>query len=310
MRKQQLEGLLARGACVRKNLILAMGLVTFLATLSFASPALAKKSAFRVFSQCPLANPLVDENGCLTAISGGESEFTAGKVSVPLTKPITLNLGFHEKEVEPEYLEIWGSEFDSKTMTKVAQEIPGGLTAEVDPALLSPSELARYEKFVSEGKTRVTATVELAGSTAPTGLKLNIGAFLSEEGTALVVPTQVKLSNPFLGPTCYVGSNNNPIIVNTLTGTTSPPEGIEPIKGHPGTLSTTEEGEILVVSGARLVDNTFAVPGVTACGKEGGADAAIDAGAGLPSPAGHNSVVLEGNMWLAAAESVKEHLHR
>lgn len=285
-----------------------VALVASLAALSVAPSALAASNPFKVFRYCPLANPLVDENGCQTATSGGESEFTAGNVKVPLTKPITLNLGFHEKEIEPEFLEIWGAEYGYETMTKKAQEIPGGLTSEVDTALLSPSELARYEKIVSEGKTRVTATVELAGATTPAGIKINLGALLSEEGTAIVIPTQVKLSNPFLGPTCYVGSNTNPIVVHTTTGTTSPPEGIEPIKGRLGELTVIGEGRMLKVTGARLVDNTFAVPGVTGCGVKNGANAAIDAGAGLPSPAGHNTVILEGTLYQAGAEAVKENL--
>lgn len=276
----------------------------------WAIPASASNKEFQVFAQCPLANPLVDENGCQTAISGGESEFSAGNVVVPLKKAITLNLGFHEKEIEPEYLEEWGSEYGYQTMTKVAQEIPGGLTSEVDTALLPPEELARYEKIVGEGRTKVTATVQLAGSTTPSGIKINLGALLSESGTAMILPTQVKLSNPFLGATCYVGSNTNPIIVNTTTGTTSPPEGIEPMTGRLGKLEFNKEGNIIKIAGARLVDNTFPVPGVTGCGKNGGADAAINAAAGLPSPPGHNRVILEGRLYQAGSSTIKEHLNR
>ena len=224
-------------------------------------------------------------------------------------KPIDLNLGFHEKEVEPEVEEIFGAEYDNLTMTKAAQEIPGGLTAEVEPALLSPTELARYERIVGEGKTKVTATVELAGPAH--SIYLDESAFLLEENVeALGLPTQVKLSNPFLGSACYVGSNTNPIVIHTTAGTTSPPEGIEPIKGRVGEIKVNKEGNIITFIGARLVDNTFPVPGVSNCGKNGGADAAIDAKSGLPAPAGHNTVILEGELSQAGAGRVEEHIKR
>ena len=282
--------------------VFAMGVAT-------AVPAFASKNEFKKFELCPLANVLVKENGCIFAKSGGESEFTAGNVRVPLLKSIHLNMGFHEKEVEPEVEEIFGSEYGGKTMTKVAQEVPGGLEANIDPSLLSPTELARYEKIVGEGRTKVTATVELAGS--PHEIFLNESAFLSGENVeALGLPTQIKLSNKFLGPACYVGTNTEPIVIHTTSGETSPPEGIEPIKGSVGTITVTGEGRIINFIGARLVDNTFPVPGVSNCGKEGGANAAIDAKVGLPSPAGHNTVVLEGELSQAGANAVEENLKR
>ncbi|HME02234.1 MAG TPA: hypothetical protein VKG38_04290 [Solirubrobacteraceae bacterium] len=274
-----------------------------------AASALAKPNEYQKFEECPLANPKVQENGCIFARSSSGSEFTAGNIKVPLLKPIDLNMGFHEKEVEPEVEEIIGAEYGNLTMTKVAQEVPGGLEAAVEPALLSPAELERYHKIVESGKTKVTATVELAGS--PSAIYLDEAAFLSEENVeALGLPTQVKLSNPFLGNACYVGSTTNPIIVHTTAGTTSPPEGIEPIKGRRGEIKVNNEGTIIHFIGARLVDNTFPVPGVSNCGKSGGADAAIDAKSGLPSPAGHNTVALEGELSQAGAGPIDEHLTR
>jgi hypothetical protein len=304
------EKFLHRATGVRRcAIVVAMVCTAPLALLGGASPALAKTNEYQKFSLCPLANPAVKENGCIFAKSGGESEFTAGNVRVPLTKSIHLNMGFHEKEVEPEVEEIFGSEFGNKTMTKAAQEVPGGLEANVDPSLLSPTELARYEKFVGEGKTKVTATVELAGS--PHEIYLNESAFLYGENVeALGLPTQIKLSNPFLGNACYVGSNTEPIVIHTTSGTTSPPEGIEPIKGSTGTIKVNGEGTIITFIGARLVDNTFPVPGVSNCGKEGGANAAIDSKVGLPSAAGHNTVVLEGELNQAGAARIEEHLKR
>ena len=113
----------------------------------------------------------------------------------------------------------------------------------VDPELLSPSELARYEKDVAAGKTKVTATIELVGPAS--GFFLNEEDLLEGYGEALGLPTQIKLTNPFLGTTCYDGSNENPIQISYTTGTTSPPPPNEPITGKPGGLFSTNDGEIV-----------------------------------------------------------------
>jgi hypothetical protein len=273
-----------------------------------AMPALAEtkttEKEWQLFANCPLANPLVDENGCINATSGGASEFTAGNVVVPLKKPITLNLGFHENE-ETGAFEIFGAEYGHLTMTRAVQPIPGGLTSEVNPALLSPTELARYEAIVAAGKTKTTATVELAGS-----IHINEANLIAEEGTAMEFQVMVHLQNPFLGKLCYEGSNTNPINIAVTTGTTTPPEGIEPIKGTFGEIKIGGEGNIIHFVHAKLVNNTYVAPGVSNCGVQGGADEAIDSAAGLPSAAGHNKVLLEGLLSQAGAQAVKNHLTR
>ena len=58
--------------------------------------------------------------------------------------------------------------------------------------------------------------------------------------------------------------------------------------------------------GARLVNNTYAAPGVQGCGIYNGADAALDAGLELPSPSGHNTSVLTGAFQIANSEIVEE----
>jgi hypothetical protein len=263
-----------------------------------AATALAATREWKPFRTCPIENPEVE--ACTVAESGGESQFSAGKVTVPLAKPITLSLGFAEEESGE--LHIFGPEVGGSIMSKVAQPVPGGLEAYVNPALLSPSELVRYEKALAGGHTKVTAMVEMAG--LPGAVYLNEVNFLFAEGEALGLPTQVKLSNQFLGPACYVGSNLHPIDIKTTTGTSGA------LTGHTGTLESNPTGEILTIHGARLVDATFAVPGVSNCGVGGGADAAVDSGAGLPSPSGGNTVILEGTLKQASANAVRRNSPR
>jgi len=174
----------------------------------------------------------------------------------------------------------------------------------VETKSLSPKELARYDKYVAAGKTKVTATIELAGP--PSSFFVEQGNLLEGVGEALGLPTQIKFSNPFLGNTCYDGSNYNPIQISYTTGTTSPPPPNKPLEGKPGSLFSTNEGGIAHIIEGKLVDNSFAAPGVTGCGVGGGADAAIDAATGLPSAAGHNATVLAGELTQAGWEAVQE----
>jgi hypothetical protein len=178
------------------------------------------------------------------------------------------------------------------------------LTEIVDTELLSPSELARYNKYVAAGKTKVTATVELVGS--PSSFFLNEENLLGGVGEALGLPTQIKLSNPFLGKTCSDGSNSEPIQISYTTGTTSPPPPNEPLEGKPGSLFSTNSGEIVHIVEGKLVDNSYAAPGVTGCGIGGGADAAVNAAAGLPSPAGHNATELVGELAQTGHDALEE----
>ena len=112
---------------------------------------------------------------------------------------------------------------------------------------------------------------------------------------------KLKLSNPFFGNNCYVGSNTSPIVVDLTTGKSGELEGKSGSK-----LTEDRNGFIVTVHTDTLVNNTFASPGVEGCGVEGGADAAINAALGLPSPEGANMTVLNGTLKLSTAESAKE----
>ena len=225
------------------------------------------------------------------------SEFKTGNVTVLLKRAITLRGGIGIEEEG----DTWFGAVGIETIQPVPQAtIP--LTKGVDTSLLSPSELNRYNYYVKVGKeTKVTATVELAGPVS--AVQVNVGNLLNEEGTAFSFPVKVKLNNPFFGSSCYVGSDSTPIVVDFTTGKSGEFQG-----KNGSTITTGRNGFILTVHTDTLVNNTFASPGVEGCGIEGGADAAINAALGLPSPSGHNVSVLNGTLKLATAEQAKEGL--
>jgi hypothetical protein len=111
---------------------------------------------------------------------------------------------------------------------------------------------------------------------------------------------KVKLINPLLGNNCYIGTDQNPIVVNPQISVNpgGQLEGIpdpNPAK-HPDT-------EVLDITSATASDNTFFAPAVTGCGPGGVAniavDEAIDASAGLPAASGANSLSLSGTFQIA-----------
>jgi hypothetical protein len=225
------------------------------------------------------------------------SQFTAGKVTVALKMPILLRGGF-EIPIEGEEI-LWIAAREAPTIQPVPQKtIP--ITKGVNRSLLSPKELERYEYYVHTAKqTKTYATVELAGPAEQ--IHLNLSHQLEEEGTAFVFPVKVKLSNPFLGENCYVGSDSSPIKVPFTTGQDGE------LHGKLGLLTTEHEGGVLVIWGDTLVSSSFSAPGVEGCGVEGGADEAVDSALGLPSATGNTSV-LNGVLRLAGSEEVEAHL--
>ena len=104
----------------------------------------------------------------------------------------------------------------------------------------------------------MTATNELAAPASSIGLSTE--NLLQRDRTALSLPLKIKLSNVFLGESCYIGSNAAPIVIDFTTGTTSPPAPNKPIKGAAGTLSFNPTYTIITIEGGKLVNNSFAAP--------------------------------------------------
>jgi len=162
-----------------------------------------------------------------------------------------------------------------------------------------------FNETINNGFTGVTATVELAGS--PSLIKVSLLNYLIRSGAAFSFPVKVKLSNPFLGSNCYIGSNSNPVKLNLTTGTTAPPPPNTPISGTPGEASVFEE-KISTFKKNKLVDNSFAAPGANGCGGLFSflVDPFVESIVGVPSPAGTNTAILEGSTYLMNAQMLRE----
>ncbi len=173
----------------------------------------------------------------------------------------------------------------------------------VEPSVLSAKLHEIYNKYVEEGITAVTATVELMGKP-----DISLENLVLQQPFAYSLPVRVKLANPFLGSECYIGSKTSPIVLDLTTGTTTPPGPNSPISGAVGQIQTKDSGQILVISGVDFVDNAFSVPAAKGCGGSLFSffvDPAVNARMGLPSAAGHNTVSLEGTQEYAEAEEIR-----
>jgi len=295
---------------VRKcTLFAATMLVAALGVLGAASTALATpKGPYAVFSQCPTSTPGVTLCQYAQTTSG---EFTVGSTKVPINKTITLQGGAEQDPFEANAFFLLPAK-NGESLSKTELNVPGGLLNIINCEEITGKgffETAAREacKAVFENKTTgVTATTELVANEHNPAI-LNLAHLVTGSSkSALTLPVRVHLKNPFLGNSCYIGSESSPIQLHLITGTTSPPEPNKPISGKVGFFS--EEEEVTVISENSLVDNAFSAPAVEGCGEflfiKGFLDSIVDGKIGLPAAAGHNTAILSGTLRTAPAEAV------
>jgi hypothetical protein len=282
----------------------------FLACVVMAAvlvPATAASAAptgeFARFAKCPYVPTSTD--ACVVAETTSGS-VTTGKKTVPIVNKFLLQGGLHYViPGEPFGPLDFLAATDGNTLTKVAQPVPGGLLGVTAPTWWPKFLQDLFNETINNGFTGVTATTELAGPAS--AIKLNLGATLTGFGTALQIPVKIKLGNPFLGSSCYIGSNSSPITLKLTTGTTAPPAPNKPITGSPGFFEEKEGGQLIVDKNNKLVDNAFAVPGANGCGGLFSflIDPFVDSIVGTPSAAGNNTAILEGTTYLGDAARVR-----
>lgn len=285
-----------------RRLILAGALL--LAMVIPASASAALEGEYARFKTCPLGNTAV--KACIYAESTNGT-FTMGAKSVPLKNPVILKGGAEFLSSEGLFGPLnFVAPTDGLTLSKTPQPVPGGLLGVTAPSWWPQLLKDLFNETINNGFTGVQATVELAGPAS--SVKLNVVNTVFGTGTALGMPVKVKLSNPFLGSNCYIGSNSHPIQLNLTTGTTSPPPPNSPISGSPGEFGTIDEGAIVVLSKNRLVDNSFAAPGANGCGGilfSWAVDPFVNSIVGVPSPAGTNTAILEGTNYIGDADIIR-----
>jgi len=284
---------------MRKLLIVAAAAAAMLVPTSQALASSHNPTGeFVPFGECPLSHPTVEF--CVASESSG-GFFQIGKKTVPLKVPVILQGGLEEGEGGKA---IFVGAENGETLVKTPQTVPGGLLGVEAPKWWPLFLQNLFNETINKGLTGVTATVELAGPAS--AVEINTENLLEETGTALSLPTKIKLSNSFLGNNCYIGSNSKPVVIAFTSGETSPPAPNKPIHGSAGTLTIGEEG-VITLTGGSLVNNSFAAPKASGCGGLFSffIDPFVDSLVGLPSPAGTNAAVLEGKIQLALAELVK-----
>jgi hypothetical protein len=285
----------------RRMLIVAMALP---APLAIASPAAAlahhPQGSYAPFADCPLSNNAVELCTVANTTSG---EITVGDRRVPIAKTIRLQGGLVENAQDSEF-EFVAAE-DGNTMSKTAMTVPGGLLGIEAPRWWPTILRELFNKTVIGGKmTGVTETTELAEPAS--AIKLNTTNLITREGVAMKLPVKIKLNNAFLGSECYIGSASSPVVLNLMTGTTSPSGPNKPISGRLGTLEFLEG--VISIGGNSLVDNAFSTPGANGCGGLFAplVDQLVDSIVGVPSAAGHNAATLNGKLEVAAPEAIRE----
>jgi len=134
----------------------------------------------------------------------------------------------------------------------------------------------------------VQAIVQVAGE--PSNFNVLAGAGVGD--VIVTLPIKIKLESPLLGGNCFIGSDDDPIVLN-VANTVAPSFDIQFFDpdGTPNPDSSAVMARFFL-PGATQGDSSFAVPAATGCGPGGSADATINARLGLPSPSGNNNIVL------------------
>lgn len=281
-----------------KPLIAAAVVVGALA-MSSSAMASAPTGIWAPFKYCPYQNTAITSCILSTSTSGS---FTLGNTSVPITAstPVTLQGAFRFND---DGSSTWYDAANGgQSLPPQPLKVPGGLIGLVSTGGWSGVLIDLFNAAVAAGND-VYATAEQAGP-----IRFDYLAFLLQSGPTVTLPIKIHLTNPFLGPSCYIGSNSNPITLNLTDGTTSPPAPNTPITGAEGTTTTDPTGNLVTQSGVKLVDNSFSVPAASNCGYLLLDKLLITAGVnlreGFPSAAGRNSAILQGTILQGGGDNV------
>lgn len=262
---------------------------------------------YRPFSNCPLANPLMKEAvsdgavGCIAAdvVSGTikiGNVTTKIKASVNVKYPVTVQFGFWSPpNASPD--EYSGGVLPppdgglSAQLVSTRQFVRGGLLK----ALGCPNSNAAVQSLCTEAQQKGGNYLKVYAVAESAGPVTNFDLITWTQ------PVMFHLINPLLGNSCYIGSADNPVVLNPEIVSGSGHSKTDPHpKQHPGVV-------VLDVYHASATDTTFTAPGVTGCGPGGGAnirvDEAIDTAVGLPTASGADSIALDGSFYVAADQA-------
>jgi hypothetical protein len=263
---------------------------------------------YKPFTDCPILNPLMAEStsGDAVVCSAGQvasGSVTLGSVVTPVVRPVDVQFGGWD----PPNATLGGD------WTGGSSQFAGGILpppAGLGAMLKTKPDLIPMSLTTALGCSTTTDPVVKSVCTQAENfggkyldvfaLAQNVGQLTNFGLTTWTQRIDFKLINPLLGNNCTVGNANNPIVINPNIQL-APGGQLEvlpdpnPTK-HPST-------DVLDITAAIATDTTFTAPGVTGCGPGGAKnisiDTALDAGTGLPSASGVNSLTLNGTFGIA-----------
>lgn len=276
----------------RSGLLSAVTVVVLGAGAALATPAVATADplpgAWAALGGCPVDEPAMlaaDGSDVIAACLGGGSSggsITMGSATMAVGA-VDLQFGALNSGGTYSLVTPSGGGLSGDPIV-----VPGGLLG-----LMCPSDIPVLsdicDAVVGSPLNTVTATMEPAGPV--TGF--NLGAAVGVGQPIMTLPVKIHLRNPFLDRNCYIGSDSDPMVLK-VANQSQPAVGLVRY-GADGTPSPTGDMNNIMLSGAAVADSTFAVPAARGCGLFGLIDSVVNARQGLPSPAGENSLVLEGS---------------
>lgn len=260
--------------------LLAVALVAPAAHAATATP----KTGYSQFKGCPSVTENPNSLVCVrTVVTGGNLKM--GSKNVPIEKPIVL-IGGADAALQNFVYNSDGGLLPAK------QVVPGGV--------IGLTGLTWLLEFFSINALSLYATTELAGTP-------DVNIF--EEPVELPIKAHLETPSGVLGKNCYLGSNSNPISLNLITGTTSPPGPNKPITGKEPSFGFDPVTLISKLSNGIFVDNSFAAPGASGCTLTLfgfipiSLNSIVNLQAGVPSPAGTNETKQNFNVEIVDSET-------
>jgi len=281
-----------------------VALVAALVALGVPSPAPAAghrpQGDYAPFADCPLSNP---QTGVCIFAQTESGELQIGSRTIPLARTMTLQGGVHEDEASGEQTFI--SSERGETLSRTPQVIPATPFTVAAPKSLPVFVQEIFNEFINQKPTNLTATTELAGPASSIGIDTQ--DLIEAKGIGLSLPAKVKLGNPLLGESCYIGSDANPISIPLTTGSTKLTSSHKAATGKPGHAQFKDEYNLVTIKEDSLLNNSFTAPRAEGCGGILSflVDPSVNTELGLPLAAGHNEAILNVTLRDANAPAVK-----
>lgn len=244
-----------------------------LATMSVASPASAVETdLYDPFTKCPTDHELLNDpdfmfagGGCVASIAKPGSTFTIGDRTTETTSPSVTQWAFGSFDDELGSLPVVPG---STSVTAEPEEVEGGLLGLVPPEEVAPL-LDPLDPILG-----VQSQVEAAG---------DVSEWLLAPPTTRL---KIKLINPVLGDDCYIGSDDDPIVLHAE-------DWVEEEAAQLSFSNDPNGFEVFVIhsTGGVIRNDAFSVPEARGCGPAGILDPFINERVGLPSPEGENEAV-------------------